>query len=152
EEEEKRELAAAMDKLRLAQEQLKRQNQDLTVARASAEAANDAKDEFLASLSHELRTPLTPILMVAGALAADAKFPSEYRNYVSIIRRNAEMEARLIDGTQFWAVMTIDDATRRRFVCRLLEFIGCHDETVTQACAVLGLGDTGGFGFKRLSA
>ncbi len=41
--------------------------------------------------------------------------------------------ARQIDGTQFWAVMTIDDAARRRFVCRLLEFIGCHDATVARA-------------------
>lgn len=47
--------------------------------------------------------------------------------------------ARQIDGTQFWAVMTIDDAARRRFLCRLLEYIGCHDETVTQACLALGL-------------
>jgi hypothetical protein len=48
--------------------------------------------------------------------------------------------ARQIDGTQFWAVMTIDDATRRRFVDRLLEFIGCHDETVTLADRALGFG------------
>ena len=46
--------------------------------------------------------------------------------------------ARQIDGTQFWAVMTIDDATRSRFVHRLLEFIGCHDETVVQAISSLG--------------
>jgi negative modulator of initiation of replication len=44
-------------------------------------------------------------------------------------------------GTPFWAVMTIDEATKRRFVCRLLEFIGCHDETVAQACRSLGLGE-----------
>lgn len=59
--------------------------------------------------------------------------------------------ARQIDGTQFWAVMTIDDATRRRFVCRLLEFIGCHDETVTQAIRALSLEDAGR-GFRLLSA
>jgi len=48
-------------------------------------------------------------------------------------------QARQIDGTQFWAVMTLDDVTRRRFVCRLLEFIGCHDETVALACRSLDL-------------
>ncbi len=60
--------------------------------------------------------------------------------------------ARQIDGTQFWAVMTIDDATRRRFVRRLLEFIGCHDETVAHACQALGLAESGSSGFRLLSA
>ena len=59
------------------------------------------------------------------------------REKVSDIR--ARNLARQIDGTQFWAVMTIDDATRCSFVRRLLEFIGCHDETVTQAVQSLGL-------------
>lgn len=49
----------------------------------------------------------------------------------------ARNRARQIDGTPFWAVMTIDDATRRRFVARLLEFIGCHDDTITQALRAL---------------
>ena len=62
----------------------------------------------------------------------------------------AHNHARQIDGTQFWAVMTIDDVTRRRFVCRLLEFIGCHDETVVQACRSLGLAEASGF--RLLSA
>jgi len=51
----------------------------------------------------------------------------------------ARNHARQIDGTQFWAVMSIDAATRSRFVRRLLEFIGCHDETVAQAAQALGL-------------
>ena len=54
-------------------------------------------------------------------------------------------------GTPYWAVMTIDDATKRRFICRLLEFIGCHDETVAQACRALGLGGAA-TGFRLLSA
>lgn len=61
-------------------------------------------------------------------------------------------QACQIDGTQYWAVMTIDDATKRRFVCRLLEFIGCHDETVAHACCVLGLAGAPAHGFGVLSA
>ena len=60
--------------------------------------------------------------------------------------------ARQLDGTQYWAVMTIDDATKRRFICRLLEFIGCHDETVTQACRALDLVAAPAHGFRLLSA
>jgi hypothetical protein len=45
----------------------------------------------------------------------------------------ARNQARQIGGTQYWAVMTLDLAGRRRFLCRLLEFIGCHDETVARA-------------------
>lgn len=56
-----------------------------------------------------------------------------------------------LDGTQYWAVMTIDDTTKRRFVCRLLEFIGCRDETVAQACRSLGLGEVH-TGFRVLCA
>ncbi|HEY8994342.1 MAG TPA: hypothetical protein VIM71_06765 [Lacunisphaera sp.] len=64
----------------------------------------------------------------------------------------AHNQARQIDGTQFWAVMTIDDETRRRFVCRLLEFIGCHDETVAEACRALGFPATAPRRFRLLSA
>ena len=63
----------------------------------------------------------------------------------------AHNHAAQLAGTQYWAVTTIDDATRRRFVCRLLEFIGCHDETVAQACRALGLAGTAA-GFRLLSA
>lgn len=51
----------------------------------------------------------------------------------------ARNHARQIAGTHYWAVMTIDDATKARFVRRLLEFVGCHDETVRAALRELGL-------------
>jgi len=51
----------------------------------------------------------------------------------------AHNHSRQIDGTQYWAVMTIDPKSKRRFVRRLLEFIGCRDETVTEAGRALGL-------------
>ena len=39
------------------------------------EAANRAKDHFLATLSHELRTPLTPVLAIARGWSVDGRLP-----------------------------------------------------------------------------
>lgn len=51
--------------------QLRRQRAALEAARAQAEAANRAKDAFLAGMSHELRTPLHAILGYADLLRQD---------------------------------------------------------------------------------
>jgi len=59
--------------------------------------ANRAKDQFLAVLSHELRTPLTPVLASVTAMEEDSALPEETRTCLRIIRRNVELEARLID-------------------------------------------------------
>jgi signal transduction histidine kinase/response regulator RpfG family c-di-GMP phosphodiesterase len=66
-------------------------------ARAEAERANLAKDSFLAMLSHELRTPLTPVLTSVFALEQENNLPAETRASLQMIRRNVELEARLID-------------------------------------------------------
>jgi len=66
-------------------------------ARLAAEAASQAKDRFLASLSHELRTPLMPAYLTVASLAADASLPAPVREQLSNVRRNLELETRLID-------------------------------------------------------
>lgn len=66
-------------------------------ARTEAERANHAKDRFLAMLSHELRTPLTPVLTSVLALQSDDQVSAEVRAALQVIRRNVELEARLID-------------------------------------------------------
>ncbi|HEX9941182.1 MAG TPA: ATP-binding protein [Thermoanaerobaculia bacterium] len=72
---------------------------DLTGQRAAAEAeaANQAKDRFLATLSHELRTPLTPVLALVSGLEVDERLPEDVRGRLAMMRRNLELEARLID-------------------------------------------------------
>ncbi|HEY8746734.1 MAG TPA: PAS domain-containing protein [Tepidisphaeraceae bacterium] len=64
--------------------------------RVEAERANKAKDEFIAILSHELRTPLTPILLTVSLMESHPQLPDDLRADVANIRRNIELESRLI--------------------------------------------------------
>src|SRR5712691_911006 len=59
--------------------------------------ANAAKDQFLALLSHELRNPLTPVIAMVEELEASAPDSPPVRQALEVIRRNVELEARLID-------------------------------------------------------
>lgn len=76
---------------------VQKEKEDLRLAKEAAERSSAAKDEFLAALSHELRTPLTPALMAATVLEKDTSLPETARSDISLIRRNIELEARLID-------------------------------------------------------
>ena len=75
----------------------KEAEEKLRQAKEAAEAANRAKDQFLATLSHELRTPLTPVLAVVSSLERDERLDELVREELAMIRRNIELEARLID-------------------------------------------------------
>src|SRR6266550_1270725 len=59
--------------------------------------ANAAKDQFLALLSHELRNPLSPVIAMVGELEATVPASPDVWRALEVIRRNVELEARLID-------------------------------------------------------
>jgi two-component system CheB/CheR fusion protein len=70
-----------------------RLTRDQEIARARA----DAKDHFLATLSHELRTPLTPIVATLSDSRLLALAPEPLLGALQRVRRNLDLEVRLID-------------------------------------------------------
>jgi len=65
-------------------------------ARREADAANRAKDEFLAILSHELRTPLNAIVGWARMLRGGVLGEVERSRAIEVIERNASLQGQLI--------------------------------------------------------
>ncbi len=70
---------------------------NLIISKEKVEEASKAKDTFLATLSYELRTPLTPVLATLSAWEANEDLPVFLRPDLKRIRRNIELEAKLID-------------------------------------------------------
>jgi len=82
--------------------------------RRAARAAEAAKDRLIATVSHELRNPLTPALMAASTLAGLPDLPDQVRHMATIIKRNIQLEARLIDD-----LLDVARATRGQLDLRL---------------------------------
>jgi PAS domain S-box-containing protein len=69
---------------------------ELRLAKYSAESANLSKSQFLANMSHELRTPLNGVLGMTQLLA-DTVLSQEQKEYVSVARSSAESLLGLIN-------------------------------------------------------
>lgn len=84
----------------------KRAEIELRRAKESLEAANLAKDQVLSILGHELRSPLSPVLAMVSVLEQDSTLPMDIRQQLGVVRRNVELEVRIINDIQDLATAT----------------------------------------------
>ena len=78
------------------EEEVRRRTADLELARDAAEAANSAKDDFLATMSHELRTPMAG-LTSAIELLADTPLDETQGDLLLSLRKSARAQLTLLD-------------------------------------------------------
>lgn len=119
-------------------------------------AAPDAAEPIAAFiLSVEFRSKFTDAekyLALLGWLAT--RHPADFGEFIrsleggrryfgmsreEILETCRHNQARQIDGTCYWAIMNIDTPTKRRFLARVMEFVGYRESVIDFACAAIGM-------------
>jgi negative modulator of initiation of replication len=133
---------------------------DVLAALLNVGTVPNASEEPLAGflLGAEFRTKFTDADKYLGILGwVAARHGSEFNEFIlslsagasgrrylglsreEIVDQCRHNQARQIPNTHYWAIMNIDTATKRRFLSRILEFIGYRDDIIEITCAAIGI-------------
>jgi PAS domain S-box-containing protein len=85
------------NKIEAQNEEYKRLNEELIIAKNHAEESDKLKTSFLANMSHEIRTPMNGILGFAGLLKDPMLTGDEQQEYIDIIEKSGARMLNIIN-------------------------------------------------------